>query len=171
MKLVIPAYVDRREEDEGPRYWATPVFWQPELEDDGEERSGVSAEDALEDRAVKLLEKNLTELARQWAVELDHDALVRLAFSPVCRSQLLKLRLELRRRTLTGDFLAVSYESAGRRLVVIPRLRGVCFEWKAGRICGKRRSGCCRPISGKWKKKPMRRDWAWRTSSPEKKHI
>jgi ATP-dependent Clp protease ATP-binding subunit ClpC len=133
MKLVIPAYVERRMEDSGPRYWATPVFWEPEKAEDGEEGSLVSAEDALEDKAVLALEKNLTEFARKWAMELDHADLVRLSFSPVCQSHRLSLRLELRRKSLSGDFLAVSYESSGRRLVVVPKLRGVCFEWKPGR--------------------------------------
>ncbi len=129
MKLVIPAYVERRSSDDGLRYWATPVFWEGAGDDDA---GPLSAEDVLEERAVHLLEKTLTNHVREGAAELDHQELVRLSFSPVCQTHRLALRLELRRRTVQGDFLAVAFEGAGMRLIVLPKVRGLCFAWKAG---------------------------------------
>ncbi|RBP45983.1 ATP-dependent Clp protease ATP-binding subunit ClpA [Roseimicrobium gellanilyticum] len=122
--LTIPVCVDHYRDAHGiTRFRARPVF----------AAAGAFKDemDLREDRALAQLGGRLGRLLLETTVSPDHRDLLPWSFCPPTTSHLLKLRIELKKRSVDGAFFAVVFENAGRRLVHLSR-GGLSFEWPSG---------------------------------------
>ncbi len=122
--LTIPVCVDHHRNDEGRTFFrARPVFPAEE---------GIEEEtDVREDRALKRLGDRLRAHLANLASGPDHRALQAWSWCPPLTAHHLKMRIELRKRSVEGGFFLVVFEEAGRRLAHVPR-GGLSFEWPQG---------------------------------------
>jgi ATP-dependent Clp protease ATP-binding subunit ClpA len=123
LQIRIPLYFESRQggPHTGTRYTVRPLFFhQPERTDD-----------TLSRAVAKLTQ----DLARELAAEgcsPRHESLARYSYYPDLEEHRLNLRLELRRRAISGRFYCVSLRALGRKLAFFPAAPEVWFEYRPG---------------------------------------
>lgn len=85
-----------------------------------------------EDRALANLAQDLRNSLIGAGRELRHDEIKRWSFCPSTTSRFLPLTISLRKQTLRGKFLFVSFEALGRRVVLWPGQMNLSFELRRG---------------------------------------
>lgn len=121
MQLTLPVYVERITDEQRHYYTARPVFFASESE-----------RDEREDRALRELGLRLQRELAKLAIDPDHSELIPLSWCPPHTGKNLTLRIAGRKRSVEGKVFAVVFESAGRRLVLVPKAERICFEWPQG---------------------------------------
>ncbi len=123
LRLAIPVYVDHQRGGGGKsRFRVRPLFVTD---------CDIEEGDAREDRALTRLGDRLRRHLQEHVTAPDHRELLPWTFAPELRAHTMRLRVELRHSSMEGSFFVVSFEGAGRRVVLLP-CGGLSFEWPQG---------------------------------------
>ncbi len=123
LRLTIPVFVDHHRDEGGKaRFRVKPLL----VTDCGLEES-----DPREDRAMARLGEKLRRRLLELLAAENHRALLPWTFCPAVSGHSLRLRIELRQRSVEGGFFVAVFEGAGRRIALLPR-GGLSFEWPPG---------------------------------------
>lgn len=123
MQLSIPIYFETRRggESSRQRHILRPLFFQTPMRTD--ESLG---------RALSKLAQELTAELNRLGREANHEELSKYVFAPEVTPQKLKLRLELRRQVVRGQFFCVTFRAFARRVGFFPGVPDVWFEFRRG---------------------------------------
>ena len=83
------------------------------------------------ERATNRMRERLRKAAIDYVAWLRHERMARMLFNRDLIEKRLKLRVELRRRTVTGKFLFVAFREFGKYVAFSPSLRQVWFDLKS----------------------------------------
>ena len=130
ISLTIPVLSEKVTQDGKPaRYKVTPLFHH--IGRHGSEDASATFNER-EDRALEQLSKELRKALNQAAAGMDHSAFNRRGFSPDLSIRNLKLEIPLRKQTIRGGFAVVTFQSIGRKVVVLPSVPNLSFDLERG---------------------------------------
>lgn len=125
MRVEIPVYVEESKApgsgDSPPSYSVRPLFF-PLATRNGE----------LLQRALNRITQDIREYLLSLGELPRHDELASVLFNPPLNDHVESIRMELRRRTIKGKFLFVSFDGPGRRITFTPTFGGMWFEVMRG---------------------------------------
>jgi ATP-dependent Clp protease ATP-binding subunit ClpC len=135
INLSIPIYSERVQRKEGGHWYRVhPVFPSMMPAEIGNFMVHNPREDRAFDELTRLLRKELNDLASA----MHHDALIRWSFHPELTGSKVPIQISLRKQSLSGEIFAVTYQSLGRRIVVLPKIQQLIFDLERGQLLEER---------------------------------
>ncbi len=132
LELNIAILSERVEHDDGRNVYAVRPALDLAPAVDGR-RPSLLVENAREDRALENLERTLMKGFHQLIAKMRHDELTRWSYCPPeLAGRKIKLHLNLRKQTISGDFFLLTFRSMDRRTVLCPKVPGLSFDLERG---------------------------------------